>query len=281
METDQVSTEETEIPAEGDQGGEEEYDLFKDLNTELFGEDEDSDVSTEDESEGVEDDDDSSNQETVTVTVDGEEIEVTLDELRNGYSRQADYTKKTQALAAERERLQGMEQLAEALNTNPEVALKELAKALNVELGTPVESAEVEDDLEDLDPLERTVRELQNELKAIKGEVAMTAEQRRQAAEDAALQAEIDQIKEANSDPTLDEDALIKYAIDNKVNDLATAYRFMKLEAAETGGNKRLEEKRSAPPVEGGRTRRGAKKGSGKIESIVDAFASAMSEYNG
>lgn len=36
------------------------------------------------------------------VKVDGEEFEVTLDELRNGYSRDADYRRKTQALAEQR-----------------------------------------------------------------------------------------------------------------------------------------------------------------------------------
>ena len=37
-----------------------------------------------------------------TIKVDGEEITVTLDELRNGYSRQSDYTRKAQALAEQR-----------------------------------------------------------------------------------------------------------------------------------------------------------------------------------
>jgi hypothetical protein len=37
-----------------------------------------------------------------TVKVDGEEYEVTLDELRNGYQRQADYTRKAQSLAEQR-----------------------------------------------------------------------------------------------------------------------------------------------------------------------------------
>ena len=37
-----------------------------------------------------------------TVKVDGEEFEVTLDELRDGYQRQADYTRKSQSLAEQR-----------------------------------------------------------------------------------------------------------------------------------------------------------------------------------
>ena len=37
-----------------------------------------------------------------TIKVDGEEIEVSIDELKNGYQRQADYTRKSQALAEQR-----------------------------------------------------------------------------------------------------------------------------------------------------------------------------------
>lgn len=51
--------------------------------------------------------------ETYTVEVDGQQVEVTLDELMRGYSREADYTRKTQAVAdrereleAERQRYQ-------------------------------------------------------------------------------------------------------------------------------------------------------------------------------
>jgi hypothetical protein len=44
---------------------------------------------------------------TVKVKVDGEEVEVTLAELRNGYSRTSDYTRKAQALAEERKAFQG------------------------------------------------------------------------------------------------------------------------------------------------------------------------------
>lgn len=40
------------------------------------------------------------------VTVDGEEVEVTLGELLNGYSRQSDYTRKTQALADQRRQVE-------------------------------------------------------------------------------------------------------------------------------------------------------------------------------
>lgn len=66
------------------------------------------------------------------VTVDGEELDVSLQELLNGYSRQRNYTTKTQALAAERrqveellnaysQRIAQVDQLAQSLQENPQV----------------------------------------------------------------------------------------------------------------------------------------------------------------
>lgn len=52
-----------------------------------------------------------------TVKVDGEEMEVTLDELRSGYQRQKDYTKKTQALAEERKKSEDKATQLEKLHT--------------------------------------------------------------------------------------------------------------------------------------------------------------------
>ena len=62
--------------------------------------------------------------EAYTVSVDGESQEVSLQELRDGYQRQADYTRKTQELASERKRLQQAEAIASALENDPEATLK-------------------------------------------------------------------------------------------------------------------------------------------------------------
>ena len=61
----------------------------------------------EDQSDGEVDDveeevDDSETDNVYTIKLDGEEHEVTLEELRNGYQRQADYTRKSQSLAEQR-----------------------------------------------------------------------------------------------------------------------------------------------------------------------------------
>lgn len=71
--------------------------------------DDDGEESDEDDSEDSDDEDDDKekgkgkDEPKFTVKVDGEEVEVTQSELLAGYSRQADYTRKTQALSQERE----------------------------------------------------------------------------------------------------------------------------------------------------------------------------------
>lgn len=65
--------------------------------------DDESEGQAEGESEGETDStEDEGHTAVYTVKVDGQEIEVSLDELRNGYSRTQDYTRKTQALAQQR-----------------------------------------------------------------------------------------------------------------------------------------------------------------------------------
>ena len=44
-----------------------------------------------------------------TIKVDGKELEVGIDELKNGYQRQADYTRKSQALAEQRKETEGIQ----------------------------------------------------------------------------------------------------------------------------------------------------------------------------
>ena len=61
-------------------------------------------------------------QELYKVVVDGQEQEVTLDELMKGYSRQSDYTRKTEKLSQERKTLE--ERNAEALRRSEEAKIK-------------------------------------------------------------------------------------------------------------------------------------------------------------
>jgi hypothetical protein len=60
----------------------------------------------------------------VRVRVDGEEVEVPLSEALGGYSRTADYTRKTQALAERERQVQFGLTLQQALENNPEETLR-------------------------------------------------------------------------------------------------------------------------------------------------------------
>jgi hypothetical protein len=84
----------------------------------------------------------------VRVRVDGEDIEVPLSEALAGYSRQADYTQKTQALAEQQRELQYAQTLQRALENNPQATLRLLQDQYGI---APQPAAEDSDDTSWLD----------------------------------------------------------------------------------------------------------------------------------
>ena len=81
----------------------------EDVGLEDTSEEFDSEDSSEDPEAGQDETNEADNEEgsqTYTVRVDGEEVEVTIDELLSGYSRTQDYTRKTMALADQRKSLE-------------------------------------------------------------------------------------------------------------------------------------------------------------------------------
>ena len=97
---------------------------------------------------------------TYLVKIDGEESEVTLKELQDGYQRQADYTRKTQELSAERDRLRQAESIVSALESDPKGTLEALQRSFGVD----VSSIQETEDWEDLDPTEQKLRELERKI---------------------------------------------------------------------------------------------------------------------
>lgn len=88
------------------------------------------------------------------VKVDGESTQVSLNELQDGYQRQADYTRKTQELASERSRLQQAEAIVVALEKDPSGTLQALARSFDIPMDNKVPSSSDESwDTEDLDPM--------------------------------------------------------------------------------------------------------------------------------
>lgn len=98
--------EETDLNEEGQSEDDEADDVEEDGA-------EDEDDADADEAD-AEDEDEANDEDLYTVIVDGEEVEVTHEELINGYQRQADYTKKSMELAEQRKALEAeKEQVAD------------------------------------------------------------------------------------------------------------------------------------------------------------------------
>ncbi|HEY0722853.1 MAG TPA: hypothetical protein VGD41_02430, partial [Pyrinomonadaceae bacterium] len=94
----------------------------------------------------------------VRVRVDGEDVEVPYAEALKGYSLEADYTRKAQALSQQRQELQYALNLQQALEANPEMTLRVLAEQYGQRFGQQQPQAPAEED-EYVDPLERQIAE--------------------------------------------------------------------------------------------------------------------------
>lgn len=234
---------------------------------------EDADISEGSDTEVPVETDDS---ETYTIKVDGEEQSVTLEELQAGYSRQADYTRKTQELAAERQRLQQAETIANALESDPEGTLRALSSAFGI-ADTPVDSAESFDDSWDAeDPTAQRIAKIEAQL-----------ETQAAAARQQALDKEVSALKGRYGE--FDEQALFAHALQNRIPNLDAAYAHMKFGEVSAVAEKLqadkdvTEAKREAAVVSGGKSTQSgavASKSSGKAPSTIrEAFSLAKATH--
>jgi len=213
---------------------------------------------------------------TYTVKVDGQTTEVSEDELVNGYQRQADYTRKTQELAAERTQSTA---ILEALQNDPQGTLLQLASELDIDLDTLTDHLANVDD--DQDPLEAKVAELSEYVT-----------ERQQEAQEQAIFSEIDALKAAYGDTELDPIELLDHAVSKDIGDLEEAYKSLAYDKlaeqvkaeraaqAATVEAQVTESKRTAPPIEGGAHRNGnvSTKSLAAPKSIAAAWDAAVEE---
>ena len=179
-----------------------------------------------------------------TVKIDGAEHQVTLEELQQGYQRQADYTRKTQELASERQRLQQAETIVAALEADPQGTLDALGGALGVQ-GNP--GTQDDTSWEDEDPTTQRVAQLE-------AQVAHQAKTHRQQA----LDKEVTRLKGVYGE--FDERELFQHALNNKIANLEAAYAHKNFGtiANYAGQLQRdadaLDAKRKGAPVQGGKS---------------------------
>lgn len=146
---------------------------------------------------------------TFTVKVGGEPIEVSLDEALNGYMRQADYTQKTQGLAQQREELSYAEQIAQALESDPEAAIRALTAAYDVPL-TFQQAATAQAPAEPLDPEEARLAGIESYI----------AQQELRAFE-AGVKADLAEVHTNFGE--FDDQAVIAYAVQNGIPNIKAA----------------------------------------------------------
>lgn len=153
----------------------------------------------------------------VKVTVNGETFEVPLAELRNGYMRQADYTRKTQQVAADADTIRWAREMQEAFRVDPAGSIRYLQEQFGY-LDEP-------DPLADIDPeMQPIVAELWRTQQQLI-ELQQKQEQIDQERVNNQVRAELDQMKSKYSD--FDPLEVLPIAIDNGLS-METAYKVWK-----------------------------------------------------
>ena len=210
-----------------------------------------------------------------TVKIDGAESQVSLSELQDGYQRQADYTRKTQELAEERQRLQQAEAIASALESDPAGTIAALSSAFGVTDTLPATEPNYSDGVEE-DPTTKRLAHLEAQV-----------ERQAQANRQQALEREVSGLKKKYGD--FDTSELFRHALTNRIPNLDAAFTHMKYgEMAGTAEKLQKDQditdaKRGAMKVaSGGSTQSGAvvSEGSeGKPSSLREAFALAKKQH--
>ena len=210
------------------------------------------------------------------VNIDGELHNVSIDELKSGYQRQADYTRKTQELSRERERLAQGEAIVQALESDPEAAISALGSAFGMEMGnqntTP--QGNLSDEYgEDLDPDEIRLRKLEQNL-----------EEHNRALRQQNLQKEVNGLRDKYNDD-FDDQKLFTHALKNNIPNLEAAYTHMTygdmLRAKENGDI--VQDKRDAQVIDsstGTASGNLEPRATQAINSIRDAYELAKQETN-
>lgn len=211
-----------------------------------------------------------------TVTVGGVEEQVSLEELQHGYQRQSDYTRKTQEVAAERDRLRQAEQIVTALESDPEGTLRTLAQSFDMDLGQPASPSGDYNWEEDADPNAQKIANLEYR-------VAQSENRSRQEA----IERQVMDLQETYG--KFDSRELLNHALQHKIPNLEAAYTHWRFNEVKNTADKLTKEqeivskKREAAAVEpGGSTQKGTepRSTSSRPSTIREAFAQAKEQLS-
>lgn len=257
-----------------------------DISSEVeVSESDDSEVDSETDTVDIESDDgddatddgfdfDSIKDKTVSVTVNGETFDVPLNELRNGYMRQADYTRKTQSLSEVANMARWAHEMQEALQTNPVGTLKYLQEALGVNL-----SGEPDDPWADLDPeIKPIVAELQSTRQELQ-ELRARSEMAEQARFQAEARFELDQM--IAKYPDFDPQIVLPVAIQEGLT-MEKAYKLWKADQLEneSAARKAAREKAEAAAVKREKARKASQKVSKGSSNVAASSDDSWKKFN-
>lgn len=210
----------------------------------------------------------------VKVKVDGSELDVPIKEALSGYQRQADYTRKTQELATQRESLQFAQTIAQALEQDPTGTIELLGR----HYGTGNPSVNQQPSVPEFaDPLEQQVWEMNQKIQSFE-----------QIQAQAQLEKEINRLSTQYQDFNASE--VINNALRMGTDNLEAVYKQMSYDRllqevntyrqanniAVTKEQEIIDAKRNAAFVAGGASANGgATEPVGKISSVQDAWLAA------
>lgn len=219
----------------------------------------------------------------VPVKLDGEELQVPLSEAIAGYQRQADYTRKTQELAQQRQEFEFANAISAALERDPEATIDLLSKHYGVSRAKAAQMVEDGEDFADLDPVEARYRELDQRL-------ASFEEQQSQQQ----VAAEVERLKSKYQD--FDVKEVVTAALKVGSNDLEGVYKqiafdkMMHKAQVEAAAAERqaqteqavIEAKRQAAVVDGGSSATASTTNESfePIRSVSEAWAAAKRQLN-
>ena len=214
--------------------------------------------------------------ESYTVKVDGSEEQVSLDELRDGYQRQSDYTRKTQELASERQRLEQAEAIVSSLESDPEGTLKALSEAFGIS-DAPRDNDETSGSMWEA-PDDETTKRLTELEGRVQGYDRLHKKQ--------ALEKQVSHLKGKYGD--FNEKELFQHALRNKIGNLEAAITHMRYNDVATKAEKleqeqsRLEAKRDASVVEpsGSKQAGSSRTAAPQPMSIREAFETAKRDLS-
>tara|TARA_A100001037_G_C15151611_1_gene639638 strand:+ start:3547 stop:4275 length:729 start_codon:yes stop_codon:yes gene_type:complete len=209
-----------------------------------------------------------------TVKIDGEEQQVTLEELQNGYQRGADYTRKTQAVAEERDRLRQAEALMTAVQEDPAGTIQALSKSFGVD--NPIQTESSMEDWEEVDPNIARIAALEQKI-----------EQQEAVQRKLDLEREVNALQEEYGE--FDTDELLGHALKHRIGNLEAAFKHWRFDQTQDALSKLqaeqeiTEKKRDAAVVTpGGSTQAGTEPSpmSSPPLSVREAFERAKQELS-